>query len=138
MAHGKTVQFVTQASEADLVREYASALVTVVPSVYRDVYGTLTSGELLGLVALESMACGTPVIATRCGGLPEVVEDGVTGFLIPPNDSAALGERIRFLLERPQAASAMGEAGRERVLREFAWGHVAARCLNVYRHSFEL
>jgi glycosyltransferase involved in cell wall biosynthesis len=137
MARGKAVQFVTQASEGDLVREYASALVTVVPSVYTDVYGTLTSGELFGLVALESMACGTPVIATRCGGLPEVVEDGVTGFLVPPNDPHALGERIRFFLERPETASVMGEAGRQRAVQQFTWSHVAARCLNGYHHAFE-
>ncbi len=130
---GKRVEFLTQASDRDLVREYASALVTVVPSVYTDLHGSLGPGELFGLVALESMACGTPVIATRCGGLPEVVEDGVTGFLVPPNDPEALGERIRFLLDRPDAARTIGEAGRERVRLHFTWAAVAGRCLQAYR-----
>jgi starch synthase len=134
-AAGKNVEFRTDIGETDLVREYATAQVTVVPSVYTDAQGHSTSGELFGLVALESMACGTPVIASRCGGLPEVVEDGVTGFVVPPNDSRALGERIRFVLERPDVARAMGEAGRERVLREFTWDRVASRCLEAYRET---
>jgi glycosyltransferase involved in cell wall biosynthesis len=137
MARGKPVEFLPHLSDGDLVREYASALVTVVPSVYTDVYGSVTSGELLGLVALESMACGTPVIATRCGGLPEVVEDGVTGFLVPPNDPAAVADRVRYFLERPGIAEAMGKAGRERVLREFTWDRVAKRCLDAYWEAFE-
>jgi glycosyltransferase involved in cell wall biosynthesis len=132
-AAGKLVEFRTDVGETELVLEYGSAQVTVVPSVYTDARGNSTSGELFGLVALESMACGTPVIASRCGGLPEVVEDGVTGFVVPPNDSRALAERIRFLLERPEVARAMGEAGRNRVLRDFTWDRVASRCLDAYR-----
>jgi glycosyltransferase involved in cell wall biosynthesis len=137
MARGKAVEFLTAISDGDLVREYASAVVTVVPSVYTDLYGRPTPGELFGLVALESMACATPVIATHCGGLPEVVQDGVTGFLVPPSDRHALGARIRFLLDRPETASEMGAAGRERVLREFTWDRVAARCLEAYREILQ-
>ncbi len=133
MARGKCITFVTAASEGELIQEYASALVTVVPSVYTDVYGRRTSGEVLGLVALESMACGTPVIATRCGGLAEVVEDGVTGFLVPPNDPAAIREKIRFFLDRPEIAREMGKAARERMRSEFTWDLVATRCLHAYR-----
>jgi glycosyltransferase involved in cell wall biosynthesis len=135
MARGKTVTFVADASDEDLVREYSSALVTVVPSVLTDVHGNSTTGELLNLSALESMACGTPVIATRCGALPEIIDDGVTGFLVPPNDPAAIRERIRFFLDRPDVAQAMGSAGRERVLSEFTWDRVASRCLQAYREA---
>jgi len=135
LARGKSIQFLTQAAEADLLREYASALVTVVPSVYIDMHNRTTTGELFGLVVLESMACGTPVIATRCGGLPEVIEDGITGFLVPPNDAAALGEKIRFLLDHPETARVMGEAGRKRVLRDFTWDRVAECCLVAYREA---
>jgi glycosyltransferase involved in cell wall biosynthesis len=137
MARGKCVEFSSTVSDGDLAREYASALVTVVPSVYTDLYGRPTPGELFGLVALESMACGTPVIATHCGGLPEVVEDGVTGFLVPPNDPLSIREKIRFILDRPNMAKAMGEAGRQRVLRDFTWAAVAERCRTAYREAFE-
>ena len=137
LAVGKRVEFRTHASENELIREYASALVTVLPSVYRDRYGTVTSGELLGLVALESMACGTPVIATRCGGLPETIEDGVSGFLVPPNDPAALREKICFLFDRPEIARAMGEAGRKRVVNDFRWKAVAKRCMDVYTEALQ-
>lgn len=136
-ARGKAVEFVTQATEGDLVRQYSSALVTVTPSVYTDMYGRPTSGEGLCLVALESMACGTPVIATRCGGLVEVVEDGVTGFLVPPNDPGALAEKIRYFLDQPEAARSMGKAARERVLREFTWDRVATRCIQAYQDVLE-
>lgn len=132
LARGKTVEFADDISDEQLVREYSSALVTVVPSVHTDVYGNEATEELLSLVALESMACGTPVIATHCGALPEVVEDGVTGLLVPPGDPQALREKIAFLLDRPDMARTMGAAGRERVLRRFTWDRVAARCLKAY------
>jgi len=83
------------------------------------------------------MACGTPVVATQCGALPEVVQDGVTGFLVPPGNANALWEKIRFLLDRPERASAMGSAGRERVLREFTWDRVVGRCLKAYREALD-
>jgi glycosyltransferase involved in cell wall biosynthesis len=137
LALGRPVEFCTDISDGDLVSEYSSALVTAVPSVEVDVYGNRQSGELLSLVALESMACGTPVIATRCGALPEVVEDGVTGFLVPPGDPKALREKIEFLMNRPETAKAMGAAGRERVVRLFTWERVAARCLQAYREALE-
>lgn len=132
LAQKKSVEFCADTSDEQLVREYSSASVAVVPSVRRDVYGNETTGELLSLAALESMACGTPVIATQCGALPEVVEDGVTGFLVPPGDSNALREKIGFLLDRPDIARVMGAAGRARVLRTFTWDRVAARCLDAY------
>ena len=137
MAQHRAVEFFTDASDQDLVREYSSALVTAVPSVHTDIHGNHTSAELLSLVALESMACATPVVATRCGALPEVVEHGVTGFVVPPNDPKALRERIQFLFARPETARAMGEAGRARVLREFTWPKVASRCLQAYREVLQ-
>jgi glycosyltransferase involved in cell wall biosynthesis len=136
-AQGKTVEFVTHATERNLIREYSSALVTVTPSVYTDMYGRATEGEGLCLVALESMACGTPVIATRCGGLVEVVEDGVTGFLVPPNDSGALKGKIQYFLDHPEIARSMGQAARERVLRDFTWDRVATNCIRAYREAIE-
>jgi len=88
--------------------------------------------ELLGLVVLESMACGTPVIVTRVASLPELVEDGVTGFVVPPNDPGAIRDRLEYLSAHPEAVERMGRLARERVAREFTWDAVAERCLRAY------
>jgi glycosyltransferase involved in cell wall biosynthesis len=133
LAAGKDVRFVTDASDEDLHRAYREAAVTVLPSVYLDVYGTRHAvPELLGLVLLESMACGTPTICTDVGGMPEFVEDGVTGFVVPPNDPDALRERINHLVRNPEIVAQMGQRGRERVLERFTWDAVARRCLAAY------
>ena len=133
LSQGKRVKFVTDASDEDIVREYCSAMVTVLPSVYKDVYGDYQEApELLGLALLESMACGTPVICTEVGAMPEIVEDGVTGFVVPPNDPRSLGEKIRYLLDNPELGKQMGRAGREKVLRTFTWDNVAQKCLGAY------
>ncbi len=135
LATGKKVSFISDADDQTLIEEYATALVTVLPSVYTDVFGhTYRAPELLGLTLLESLACGTPVIATRVGGMPEVVEDGVTGFLVPPNDARALAERIRWMKDHPTEARRMGERGRHRILQQFTWESVARRALDVYHH----
>lgn len=133
LSRGKRIRFVTDASDEDLVREYCSAMVTVLPSVYRDVYGNYQEApELLGLTLLESMACGTPVICTEVGAMPEIVEDGVTGFVVPPNDPRSLGEKIRYLLDNPKLGEQMGNAGREKVLHTFTWDSVTQKCLEAY------
>ena len=75
--------------------------------------------EGFGLVLLEAMAAGRPVVASRVGPIPEVVVDGETGLLVEPGDSAALAAALLELLERPERAEALGEAGRERVRRDF-------------------
>jgi glycosyltransferase involved in cell wall biosynthesis len=75
--------------------------------------------EGFGIVCLEAAACGIPVVAGRSGGLPDAVEDGVTGILVDPNDSAAAAEAIVALLKNPERARRMGEAGRKRVLDRF-------------------
>jgi glycosyltransferase involved in cell wall biosynthesis len=64
--------------------------------------------------------------------MPEIVEDGVCGFIVPPNDPAAIAERIAWLREHPAEAAAMGAAGRQRVLEKFTWPQVVRRCLGIY------
>ena len=109
------------ADDADLPGLFRSASVIVVPSVEKTCYGrNVRVSELLGLVALEAMACGTPVIASRVGGLPEVVQDGVTGFLVPPGDVNALRERVDQLLGDPALAHRLGANAREVVLERFS------------------
>jgi starch synthase len=111
-----------------LVPLISGATVFVCPSVY----------EPLGIVNLEAAACGTAVVASAVGGIPEVVDDGRTGLLVPydPDDVAAfeagLAARIAELLADPQRARAMGAAGRERVLSEFGWPAIAQQTVGVY------
>jgi glycosyltransferase involved in cell wall biosynthesis len=134
LAHGKPVEFFTGATDDELRRQYQSAFVSVLPTVYRDIYGReYDRPELLGLVLLEAMACGTPVICTQVGGMPDIVEDGVNGFIVPPNDPAALGARVRQLAEDPALVQRMGEEGRRRAVERWSWDHVARRCLEAYR-----
>jgi alpha-maltose-1-phosphate synthase len=98
------------------------ALAFVCPSVY----------EPLGIVNLEAMACSTAVVASRVGGIPEVVEDGVTGLLVPPDDPAALADALNALLLDPARAAAMGRAGRRRAVDEFSWDAVAVQTAALY------
>jgi starch synthase len=79
------------------------------------------------------MACETPVVATRVGGIKEVVVDGETGLLVPPGDPVRLGRALSRILEDPRLAARMGEAGRKRVLQHFTWDRIAEKTLKLYR-----
>ncbi|RZU30423.1 glycogen synthase [Blastococcus saxobsidens] len=116
-----------------LVPLISGATVFVVPSVY----------EPLGIVNLEAAACGTAVVASAVGGIPEVVDDGRTGLLVPYDEddpagfAAGLAARTAELLADPRRAAAMGAAGRERVLSEFGWPAIAQRTTEVYAAVLE-
>lgn len=133
LAKGKDVTFVTDANDQRIIAEYQSSTVAVLPSVYNDVYGNHCAvPELLGLTLLEAMACGTPVICTSVGSMPEIVEHGVTGIVVPPNDIRSLSEAIARFTEDPVRARAMGRASHARVQHLFTWTGTAARCLQAY------
>jgi glycosyltransferase involved in cell wall biosynthesis len=133
LAAGKRVTFRHDCDDAALVQAYCEAFCVVLPSVYRTVYGEETKvPELLGQTLLEAMACGAPTICTDVASMPEVVEDGVTGFVVPPNDPAALREKLCWLREHPTQAQIMGQAARRRVLERFTWPMVVRRCLEIY------
>jgi glycosyltransferase involved in cell wall biosynthesis len=104
-------------------RRMKSMSVLAVPSIY----------EPLGMVPLEAMACGVAVVASAVGGLPEVVEDGVTGILVAPRDPEALAEALIRLLDSPALAAQMGIAGRERAIRDFSPTAIAAQYADLYR-----
>jgi starch synthase len=111
----------------DVIQLLTHAAVFVCPSVY----------EPLGIVNLEAMACGTPVVASRVGGIPEVVEDGKTGVLVSLNDDsgifeADLARALDSVIGDPEAARRMGDAGRERAVGEFGWDAVARRTVGLY------
>jgi starch synthase len=115
----------------DVRQVLSHATVFCCPSVY----------EPLGIVNLEAMACSTAVVASAVGGIPEVVDDGVTGLLVPydsadpPVFEAGLATAIDELAGDPARAAAMGHAGRNRAVAEFGWDAVAARTVEVYRTS---
>ena len=133
LASGRRVTFLGAVDDEELPRLYRSAAVLVLPSVERTCFGRhIAVSELLGLVALEAMASGTPVIASRIGGLPEVVVDGVTGYLVEPGDESALRDRLRELLADRETAARMGLNARERVVEDFTWDRCAERCLAAY------
>ena len=133
LAVGKRVVFRHDCNDAALVRAYRKALCVVLPSVYKNMYGQETKvPELLGQTLLEGMACGTPVICTNVASMPEVVEDGLTGFVVPPNDRSELGAKLRWLRDHPSEAAEMGRAARRRVLEKFTWPAVVRHCLEIY------
>jgi glycosyltransferase involved in cell wall biosynthesis len=133
LARGRDVHFVGAVEDAALARLYRRAAVVAVPSVEVTCYGrTIAVSELLGLTAIEAMASGTPVVASRIGGLAEVVVDGETGFLVEPGDIGELGARLEELLTDPRRARRMGDAARRLVLERYTWDACARRCVLAY------
>jgi alpha-maltose-1-phosphate synthase len=122
----------------ELIQVLSHARVFVCPSIY----------EPFGIVNLEAMACGAPVVASAVGGIPEVVRDGETGFLVPfepdgtpmggPKDrdafARALAARVSELCESPALARKLGAAGRKRVEEHFAWSSIARQTTRLYEH----
>ncbi|MFI7008350.1 glycogen synthase [Streptomyces sp. NPDC050145] len=117
----------------EIVQLLTHASVFVCPSVY----------EPLGIVNLEAMACGTPVVASRVGGIPEVVAHGESGLLVPYAEQdpdafeAGLARAIDETVGDPDAARRMGEAGRERAAAEFGWDAIARRTAEVYEEILD-
>lgn len=122
------VTFEPGVSDDRMVELYAQATVAVVPSLY----------EGFSLPAVEALACGVPLVATTGGALPEVVgEDGLTGLLVPPGDPGALAIAIRSIMDDPELAARLSEAGRRRVLERFTWQACAAATAEHYRWVIE-
>jgi glycosyltransferase involved in cell wall biosynthesis len=134
LAAGRHVRFLGPVDDADLAALHRRAAVFVLPSVARTCYGRQVGiSELLGLSVLEAMASATPVVASRIGGVPEVVVDGETGFLVEPGDVEALHDRIASLLSDRRLARRLGDNARAAVLARFTWEACAQRCLAAYR-----
>jgi len=106
----------------EVIQLLTHATVFAIPSIY----------EPLGIVNLEAMACGTAVVGSRTGGIPEVVVDGETGLLVPAGETEPLAEALNTLLRDPDRAEAMGQAGRKRAVSEFGWPAIAAQTADLY------
>jgi starch synthase len=107
----------------EVIQLLSHATSFVCPSVY----------EPLGIVNLEAMACGSAVVASNVGGIPEVVADGETGLLVPPGEPAALADALNALARDQGRAEAMGEAGRRRAISEFDWTSIALQTAKLYQ-----
>ena len=117
-----TTTFLGWVANADLPGWYRSAALSVIPSLE----------EGFGIPAVEAMGCEVPVVASDAGGLPEVVEDGVTGRVVPRGDAEALARAIGALLTDDALRARMGKAGRERALRLFDWDRSAEKFETLY------
>ncbi|HTW55917.1 MAG TPA: glycosyltransferase family 4 protein, partial [Thermoplasmata archaeon] len=106
-----------------LAAAYREARVLVLPSEY----------EAFGLVLLEALAEGTPVVASRVGGIPEIVEDGVSGLLVPPKSADDLFAALARLWADPELGRRLGDAGRTGVVPRFTWDGLADRLDRIYR-----
>ncbi|MGL6094627.1 MAG: glycosyltransferase family 4 protein, partial [Fimbriiglobus sp.] len=131
LAIGKRVEFVTDADDAAIRDQYARAWAVVLPSVYRDYYG-VTHGqpELMGFSLLEGMACGTPAVCPRVGGMPEFVRHGQTGYVYDNLDE--LSGYLTALATDPALADRMGTAARRAVDAEFDLRVCGAKLVGVY------
>lgn len=114
-----------QKSRDALVKAYQEAAVCILPSVW----------ENFPYALLEAMACGTPVVATQCGGFPELIENGVSGFLVQVDDSEALASRIGDLLAEPQLRNNVGTNARKRVEKLFSIDQVLPTMVAAYEHA---
>lgn len=121
----RPVTFTGFLDRAELVARYRAADVAVVPSIY----------EPFGIVALEAMAAGTPLIVSATGGLAELVDDGATGLCVPPEDVGALGDALRRVLEEPAFGQALALRAHARLEAAYSWDAVARRTVTAYERA---
>lgn len=117
------VQFTGRLGDSQLLDAYAAA----------DVFALSSSSEAQGIVVLEAMASGLPVVATAVGGLLGTIENGRTGVLVESGDANGLGQRLAELLTDPSRRAEIGSAAREEVEMHFAWSRAVADTIEVYR-----
>ena len=122
---GERLEWLPAMPQHALADQYRQAAVVVVPSME----------EGLGMVAVEAQLCGAAVLASASGGLTDVVEDDRTGVLVPPANPDALARALDALMENPERAGTLGEAGRRSALARFAPDAVAARYADIYRQA---
>lgn len=119
--------------DAEIVRQYNMADVFILPTAWET--------EGFGLVNLEAMACGTPVIASNIGAIPDIVDHGKTGILVTPNKPQELARAIDSLIADRKKCMAMGKSGQEKALSSFSWGKMAEQTIGIYsacvRHGGE-
>lgn len=128
---GDVVHLAGRLPNSDLAALYESCAVFCLPAVV-DSQGYT---EALGVVSVEAMSHARPVVASRLGGIPDAVEHGETGLLVPPGDPEALADALLQVIGDPKLAARMGEAGKERARALFSWESIAERHLALYGES---
>ncbi len=118
---GDLVTFIGKRDQDTLPYYYSAAEAVVMPSYY----------ESFGMVALEAMACGTPVVASEVGGLAFLVQDGVTGYTVPVDEPGALAEKLTVLIEDAALRARMGKQAAH-FAQEYAWERIAKKMMDVY------
>jgi len=118
------VIFTGTITDWDLPQYYALCDLLVLPS---------TRSEIFGLVLVEAMACGKPVIATNLPGVRTVVDDGINGFLVTPGDIDELAEKIQCLLENPDMRAQFGKKARQKVETRYSWKEIGRHLEEIYR-----
>jgi D-inositol-3-phosphate glycosyltransferase len=116
------ITFLGKQDQDSLPYYYSAAEAVVVPSHY----------ESFGMVALEAMACGTPVVASQVGGLAYLVQDGITGYTVPFSDVEALADRLAELLKDPDLRDKLGLQAAS-LARQFSWEIIASRIVDQYQ-----
>jgi glycosyltransferase involved in cell wall biosynthesis len=132
LAAGKPIHFHPGLADAE-IRELLGRCMALVHPTPVDERGSAGCNELFGLVLVEAMARGCPVVASDVGPLPEIVEDGRTGLLVPPNSPEAITAALEHLAADEEHWRKLSAAARRRVEEEFTWDRVAERCLAAYR-----
>jgi glycosyltransferase involved in cell wall biosynthesis len=127
-AVGDVVRLAGSLPNTELAALYEGCAVFCLPAI-EDSRGYT---EALGVVSIEAMAHARPVVASRIGGIPDAVEHGVTGLLVPPGDPDALAWALLRVVGDPALAARMGQAGKERALTLFSWESIAERHLALY------
>jgi glycosyltransferase involved in cell wall biosynthesis len=123
------VDFRNKVPDAELHQAFVTSDLLVLPSII-DARGDT---EGLGVALLDAMSYGIPAIASRVGGIPDIIEDGVSGLLVPPADPQALAAAIERVARDPTYAQRLAEAGRERLRTHFSWDVITAKWDAVYR-----
>jgi len=130
-AQGKRVEFLHGLADAEVAERLRRAAVLVHPTPV-DAEGAAGANELLGLAVLEAMASNCPVVVTAAASLPELVEDGVSGRIVPPNDADAIRRAVREIMGDRDLWTRLALEGRRRVEQQFAWSGVVEHCLRAY------
>jgi glycosyltransferase involved in cell wall biosynthesis len=133
MAEGLAVKFIHDANDQDLLYEYRTAKVTILPSVYTTCYGDYNPlPELMGFTLLESQACGTPVICTDAGAMHEFVDDSHTGLVVRQNSGEAIAIALHQLINLSSSKYAEYETRCLQWIERLSWSTVTRQHLNIY------
>jgi D-inositol-3-phosphate glycosyltransferase len=115
------VVFLGKRSQSSLPYYYSAAEVLIMPSHY----------ESFGMVALEAMACGTPVVASQVGGLAFLIQDGVTGYVVPGGDHIAMSQRLSELISQPDLRERLGQQA-SAYASNYSWENITSRVIDLY------